>query len=58
MPVSKNNKKNRSHRVWKKKRNVKNKSPRNDNDWIKSTKRTCKGFCNYGMLGKRFADYE
>ena len=58
MPVSKNNKKNRSHSIWKKKRNTKNKSPRNDDKWIGSTKRIAKGFCNYGMLGQRFAKYE
>ena len=59
MPISKNRKKNRSHKQWKKLGNTLKSSPKTKNaDWIKKTKRLAKGFSNYGMLGQRFADYE
>ena len=57
MPTSKNNKKNRSHKVWRKEQNLKNKSKRDEN-WIGSKRRICKGWSNKGMIGKRFADYK
>lgn len=59
MAISKNNKKSRSHKKWKKHQNLWKNSPKTKNaDWMKKTKRVSKGFSNYGMLGQRFADYE
>tara|TARA_R100001594_G_scaffold6450_2_gene18290 strand:+ start:1503 stop:1682 length:180 start_codon:yes stop_codon:yes gene_type:complete len=59
MPISKHRKKNRSHKEWKRLRNTIKNSPRTKNDnWMKKTKRIAKGFCNYGILGQRFADYQ
>ena len=42
MPVSKNRKKNRSHKQWKKLGNTLKSSPKTKNaDWIKKNKKTC-----------------